>query len=79
MGKRSAPAWTETVSEPVYEMVEIAVGNQSGLEIVGDPNEYLLNNMNGDTGWHSEWIRKQTGTNTYIQFHIQNKGITNRL
>lgn len=62
-------AWTETVSEPVYEMVEIAVGNQSGLEIVGDPNEYLLNNMNGDTGWHSEWIRKQTGTNTYTVPH----------
>ena len=39
------------------------------LEIVGDPNEYLLNNMNGDTGWHSEWIRKQTGTNTYTVPH----------
>lgn len=62
-------AWTETVSEPVFEMVEIAVGNQSGLEIVGDPNEYLLNNMNGDTGWHSEWIQKQTGTNTYTVPH----------
>lgn len=62
-------AWTETVSEPVYEMVEIAVGNQSGLEIVGDPNKYLLNNMNGDTGWHSEWIQKQTGTNTYTVPH----------
>ena len=62
-------AWTETVSEPVCEMVEIAVGNQSGLEIVGDPNEYLLNNMNGDTGWHSEWIQKQTGTNTYTVPH----------
>ena len=62
-------AWTETVSEPVCKMVEIAVGNQSGLEIVGDPNEYLLNNMNGDTGWHSEWIQKQTGTNTYTVPH----------
>lgn len=62
-------AWTETVSEPVYKMVEIAVGNQSGLEIVGDPNKYLLNNMNGDTGWHSEWIQKQTGTNTYTVPH----------
>ena len=35
-------AWTETVSEPIYEMKEIAVGNQSGKEIIGDPNKYLL-------------------------------------
>ena len=29
---------------PVTEMKEICVGNQSGLQINGDPNEYLLNN-----------------------------------
>lgn len=63
------PAWTETVSEPVYEMVEIAVGNQSGLVITGDPNEYLLNNSNGDTGWHSEWVQEQVGTNSYTVEH----------
>lgn len=63
------PAWTETVSEPVYEMVEIAVGNQSGLVITGDPNEYLLNNTNGDTGWHSEWDQEQVGTNSYTVEH----------
>ena len=40
---------------PVTEMKEICVGNQSGLQINGDPNEYLLNNSNGDSGWHSEW------------------------
>ena len=39
---------------PVTEMKEICVGNQSGLQINGDPNEYLLNNSNGDSGWHSE-------------------------
>lgn len=63
------PAWTKTVSEPVYEMVEIAVGNQSGLVITGDPNEYLLNNTNGDTGWHSEWVQEQVGTNSYTVEH----------
>ena len=62
-------AWTETVSEPIYEMKEIAVGNQSGKEIIGDPNKYLLNNSNGDTGWHSEWKQVQTGTNTYTIDH----------
>ena len=40
---------------PITEMREICVGNQSGLQINGDPNEYLLNNSNGDSGWHSEW------------------------
>lgn len=40
---------------PITEMKEICVGNQSGLQINGDPNEYLLNNSNGDSGWHSEW------------------------
>ena len=43
---------------PVTEMQEICVGNQSGLQINGDPNEYLLNNSNGDSGWHSE--RRET-------------------
>lgn len=43
---------------PVTEMKEICVGNQSGLQINGDPNEYLLNNSNGDSGWHSE--RRET-------------------
>lgn len=62
-------AWTETVNEPIYEMKEIAVGNQSGKEIAGDPNEYLLNNSNGDTGWHSEWIQVPVGNNTYTIDH----------
>ena len=64
-----SPAWDETVSEPVYEMKEICVGNQSGIIISGDPNEYLMNNNNGDTGWHSEWQQVQTGTNTYTVHH----------
>lgn len=47
--------WVDTSHN---EKVEIAVGNQSGKEIEGDPNEYLLDNPNGDTGWHSEWKDK---------------------
>lgn len=62
-------AWEETVTEPINEMQEVSVGNQSGLIITGDPNEYLLNNLNGDTGWHSEWREVQTGTNTYTVPH----------
>ena len=49
---------------PVTEMREICVGNQSGLQISGDPNEYLLNNSNGDSGWHSEWREEVTGYQT---------------
>ena len=48
---------------PVTEMKEICVGNQSGLQINGDPNEYLLNNSNGDSGWHSEWRETVVGYN----------------
>ena len=49
---------------PVTEMQEICVGNQSGLQINGDPNEYLLNNSNGDSGWHSEWREIVVGYKT---------------
>jgi len=49
---------------PVIEMKEICVGNQSGLQINGDPNEYLLNNSNGDSGWHSEWRETVVGYKT---------------
>ena len=55
-------AWNEQV--PITEMKEICVGNQSGLQINGDPNEYLLNNSNGDSGWHSEWREIVTGYQT---------------
>ena len=56
------PAYDEQV--PVTEMKEICVGNQSGLQINGDPNEYLLNNSNGDSGWHPEWREEVTGYQT---------------
>ena len=49
---------------PITEMKEICVGNQSGVQINGDPNEYLLNNSNGDSGWHSEWREVVTRYNT---------------
>lgn len=55
-------AWSEEV--PVWGNKTIYVGNQSGTIITGDPNEYLLNNSNGDTGWHSEVVPIQTGTKT---------------
>jgi hypothetical protein len=62
-------AWDETVQVPIYETVEIAVGNQSGLKISGDPNEYLLDNPNGDTGWHSDVVSVQVGTEDSIKHH----------
>lgn len=49
---------------PVTEMKEICVGNQSGLQINGDPNEYLLNNSNGNSGWHSELRETVVGYKT---------------
>lgn len=49
---------------PVTEMKEICVGNQSGLQINGDPNKYLINNSNGDSGWHSEWRETVVGYKT---------------
>lgn len=49
---------------PVTEMKEICVDNQSGLQINGDPNEYLLNNSNGDSGWHSELRETVVGYKT---------------
>ena len=49
---------------PVTEMKEICVGNQSGLQINGDPNEYLLNNSNGDSGWHPAWRETVVGYKT---------------
>ena len=58
-------AWTEY--KPVYDNKEVHVGNQSGTIITGDPNEYLLDNTNGDTGWHSEW--KQTLVRTDVINH----------
>ena len=58
-------AWTEY--KPVYDNKEVHVGNQSGTVITGDPNEYLLDNTNGDTGWHSEW--KQTLVRTDVINH----------
>ena len=49
---------------PIAEIKEICVGNQSGVQINGDPNEFLLNNSNGDSGWHSEWREVVTGYKT---------------
>lgn len=53
-------AWTEEV--PIYETKEIAVCNTCGADISGFAGEHILD---GDcTGYHSEVIQVQVGTNT---------------
>ena len=42
------------------EMKEYHVAYPSGTVIVGDPNEYLLNNDIGDVSWKSEWREEVT-------------------
>ena len=66
-------AWTETVNEPIYETVERSICNGCGADITGDPwthieNQMLAGNMSCG-GYHSEWIKVQTGTNTYTVTH----------
>lgn len=49
---------------PVYKRVEYYIGNQSGLRIPDnqDPYDYLMNNSNGDGGYHSAWETVQVST-----------------
>lgn len=65
-------AWTETVSEPVYEMVPVMVCNDCGKYL--DPSncwEHIENHaLNGGKGsWTDTWESQQTGTNTYTVPH----------
>lgn len=66
-------AWTETVNEPIYEMVEKSICNGCGLDITGDPWTHIENQMiSGNLscgGYHSKWESVQTGTNTYTVDH----------
>lgn len=66
-------AWTETVNEPIYEMVEKCICNGCGADVTADPGSHMKENMmagNYSCGaWHSEWVQVQTGTNTYTVDH----------
>jgi len=66
-------AWTETVNEPVYEMVELSICNGCGMNITGDPWGHIDAQLDAGIytcgGFHSEWVQKQTGTNTHTVNH----------
>lgn len=60
---------TETVSEPVYDVVERSICNGCGADITGNPwghieNQVLAGNMSCG-GYHSDWQQVQVGTDTY--------------
>ena len=60
------PAWTETVTKPVYGNKEISVCNTCGADITGNTREHTKKHtLAGEGGgWHSEVIPVQTGTRT---------------
>lgn len=66
-------AWTETVSEPVYEMVEHSICNGCGMDITEDPWGHIDAQLDAGIytcgGFHSDWRQEQTGTNTYTVPH----------
>ena len=66
-------AWDETISEPIYEMVEKSICNGCLADITGNPWGHIdaaldAGNFNCG-GYHSEWVQEQTGTNTYTVHH----------
>ena len=60
-------AWTEY--KPIYETVAIEVCDNCGADCTSDPvghnKEHMLNGT-GKYGWHTEYVQKQTGTETII-------------
>lgn len=64
-------AWTETISEPIYEMREYSVCNTCGADITGYETPHIEEHMlKGENGsWRSEWREVQVGTNTYEVRH----------
>ena len=60
-------AWTETVSEPVYGMVEKSICNTCNEDITGSTTAH--GKATRHDGYHSEWVQVQTGTNTYEISH----------
>lgn len=67
------PAWTETVSEPVYEMIEHSICNGCGADITGNPWGHIDAQLDAGIytcgGYHSEWVQEQVGTNSYTVEH----------
>ena len=67
-------AWTETVNEPIYEMVPVMICNDCGKYLQKgdiDPYEHIeWHALNGGKGsWLDTWESVQTGTNTYTVDH----------
>lgn len=60
-------AWTETVSEPIYENKLVWYCNTCGADITADPEGHVDATMHG--GYKSDYISVQTGTNTYTIDH----------
>ena len=60
-------AWTETVSEPIYENKLVWYCNTCGADITADPEGHVDATMHG--GYRSDYISVQTGTNTYTIDH----------
>ena len=60
-------AWTETVNEPIYEMQEKSICNTCGADITGNTTAHGKETRHD--GYHSEWIKVPTGTNTYTITH----------
>lgn len=64
-------AWTETISEPIYQMREYSVCNTCGADITGYETPHIEEHMlKGENGsWRSEWNEVRVGTNTYEVRH----------
>lgn len=64
-------AWTETISEPIYDYREYSVCNTCGGDITGYETAHIKEHMlNGENGsWRSEWADFQVGTNTFEVSH----------
>lgn len=60
-------AWTETVSEPVFEMQIVWYCNTCGEDITSNPEGHIDETMHA--GYRNDWKQVQTGTNTYTVPH----------
>lgn len=60
-------AWTETVSEPVYEMEIVWYCNTCDEDITSNPEGHIDETMHA--GYRNDWKQVQTGTNTYTVPH----------
>lgn len=65
-------AWTETVETPVYGQDERSICNGCGADITGNTRGHIESSLisGGNCGgYHSEWIKIQTGTTTQTIEH----------